>query len=208
MAAEQQLERSVLERKEREELRAIADAMALDTNSRSKKADIIDQILRAAGVDSAPGAAKERCGQRRHRRSGPSPLPRQQRARGGCRRRGGRSRRSTRPTRPRPTATPPTAALPTGRPRPGSNGRSAAASTTAEGRPPSDAPAVPSRDHAEATPRLRSRRPRPSRRTGPRRPGPEWSRPEPPTDTAATALPGRRKSQRSGQPARPSAPWP
>jgi transcription termination factor Rho len=53
MAAEQQLERSVLERKEREELRAIADAMALDTNSRSKKADIIDQILRAAGVDSA-----------------------------------------------------------------------------------------------------------------------------------------------------------
>jgi transcription termination factor Rho len=55
MAAEQQLERSVLERKEREELRAIAEAMALDTNSRSKKADIIDQILRAAGVD-APGA--------------------------------------------------------------------------------------------------------------------------------------------------------
>jgi transcription termination factor Rho len=53
MAAEQQLERSVLERKEREELRAIAQAMALDTNSRSKKADIIDQILRAAGVDGA-----------------------------------------------------------------------------------------------------------------------------------------------------------
>src|SRR5271168_4991618 len=52
MAAEQQLERSVLERKEREELRAIAEAMALDTNSRSKKADIIDQILRAAGVDA------------------------------------------------------------------------------------------------------------------------------------------------------------
>jgi transcription termination factor Rho len=55
MAAEQQLERSVLERKEREELRAIADAMALDTNSRSKKADIIDQILRAAGVDASGG---------------------------------------------------------------------------------------------------------------------------------------------------------
>jgi transcription termination factor Rho len=57
MAAEQQLERSVLERKEREELRAIAEAMALDTNSRSKKADIIDQILRAAGVDATTGAA-------------------------------------------------------------------------------------------------------------------------------------------------------
>jgi transcription termination factor Rho len=65
MAAEQQLERSVLERKEREELRAIAEAMALDTNSRSKKADIIDQILRAAGVDatgadSANGATPAR----------------------------------------------------------------------------------------------------------------------------------------------------
>ena len=50
MAAEQQLERSVLERKEREELHAIAQAMSLETNSRTKKADIIDQILRAAGV--------------------------------------------------------------------------------------------------------------------------------------------------------------
>ncbi len=55
MAAEQQLERSVLERKEREELRAIAQAMALETNSRSKKADIIDQILHAAGVDGGAG---------------------------------------------------------------------------------------------------------------------------------------------------------
>src|ERR1700681_503161 len=57
MAAEQQLERSVLERKEREELRAIAQAMSLDTNSRSKKADIIDQILRAAGVEVSSGSA-------------------------------------------------------------------------------------------------------------------------------------------------------
>jgi len=73
MAAEQQLERSVLERKEREELRAIAQAMALDTNSRSKKADIIDQILRAAGVEvvgggtngSAPGGSRARPASRR-----------------------------------------------------------------------------------------------------------------------------------------------
>jgi len=57
MAAEQQLERSVLERKERDELRAIAQAMSLDTNSRSKKADIIDQILRAAGVEVAAAPA-------------------------------------------------------------------------------------------------------------------------------------------------------
>jgi transcription termination factor Rho len=62
MAAEQQLERSVLERKEREELRAIADAMALDTNSRSKKADIIDQILRAAGVDSTTAGSANGAG--------------------------------------------------------------------------------------------------------------------------------------------------
>jgi len=51
MAAEQQLERSVLERKERDELRAIAQAMSLETNSRTKKADIVDKILAAAGVD-------------------------------------------------------------------------------------------------------------------------------------------------------------
>jgi transcription termination factor Rho len=68
MAAEQQLERSVLERKEREELRAIAHAMALDTNSRSKKAEIIDQILRAAGVEVDAGTTNgERAGSSRAR---------------------------------------------------------------------------------------------------------------------------------------------
>jgi transcription termination factor Rho len=67
MAAEQQLERSVLERKEREELRAIAQAMSLETNSRSKKADIIDQILHAAGVDG--GSANGESGPRGPRSS-------------------------------------------------------------------------------------------------------------------------------------------
>src|SRR5580658_7773052 len=62
MTAEQQLERSVLERKEREELRAIAQAMSLDTNSRSKKADIIDQILRAAGDEVSAGSANSGSG--------------------------------------------------------------------------------------------------------------------------------------------------
>src|SRR5580700_1939625 len=57
MPSEQQLERSVLERKEREELRAIAQAMSLQTTSRSKKADIIDLILRAAGVEVADAKA-------------------------------------------------------------------------------------------------------------------------------------------------------
>ncbi len=53
MTAEQQLERSVLEGKERDELNAIAQAMSLKTTSRTKKADIIDQILDATGVTSA-----------------------------------------------------------------------------------------------------------------------------------------------------------
>ena len=56
MTAEQQLERSVLEGKERDELSAIAQAMSLKTNSRTKKADIIDQILDATGVTSGPAA--------------------------------------------------------------------------------------------------------------------------------------------------------
>src|ERR1700733_12845909 len=59
MTAEQQLERSVLEGKERDELSAIAQAMSLKTTTRTKKADIIDQILDATGVTSgpAPGAS-------------------------------------------------------------------------------------------------------------------------------------------------------
>jgi transcription termination factor Rho len=57
MTAEQQLERSVLEGKERDELSAIAQAMSLKTTTRTKKADIIDQILHATGVTSGPAAA-------------------------------------------------------------------------------------------------------------------------------------------------------
>jgi transcription termination factor Rho len=57
MTAEQQLERSVLEGKERDELSAIAQAMSLKTTSRTKKADIIDQILDATGVTSGSDAS-------------------------------------------------------------------------------------------------------------------------------------------------------
>jgi transcription termination factor Rho len=57
MTAEQQLERSVLEGKERDELSAIAQAMSLKTTTRTKKADIIDQILHATGVTSGAAAA-------------------------------------------------------------------------------------------------------------------------------------------------------
>jgi transcription termination factor Rho len=52
----EQLERSILERKEREELKAIATAMSLEPVARLKKADLVDQILRAAGVE-VDGAA-------------------------------------------------------------------------------------------------------------------------------------------------------
>jgi transcription termination factor Rho len=59
MTAEQQLERSVLEGKERDELQAIAQALSVKTNTRTKKADMIDGILRATGVavdDGVSGA--------------------------------------------------------------------------------------------------------------------------------------------------------
>jgi transcription termination factor Rho len=50
--AGEQLERSILEGKEREELHAIASAMALKPTARSKKSDIIDLILEATGVEA------------------------------------------------------------------------------------------------------------------------------------------------------------
>jgi transcription termination factor Rho len=52
MSGEQQLERSVLEGKERDELHAIAEALGTKPGSRSKKADLIDSILKATGVDA------------------------------------------------------------------------------------------------------------------------------------------------------------
>ena len=54
MSDEQQLERSVLERKERDELHAIAEAMGLKPASRTRKGDLIDEILRVTGVVTSP----------------------------------------------------------------------------------------------------------------------------------------------------------
>jgi transcription termination factor Rho len=54
--SEPQLERSVLEAKDREELYAIADALGTKPGSRAKKADLITQILRATGVEGDGGA--------------------------------------------------------------------------------------------------------------------------------------------------------
>ncbi|MGI8983502.1 MAG: transcription termination factor Rho [Acidimicrobiales bacterium] len=48
------LERSVLERKERDELATIATAMGVKPAARASKATLIDQILREAGIETAP----------------------------------------------------------------------------------------------------------------------------------------------------------
>ena len=49
--SQEQLERSILERKASDELRAIATAMSLEPVARLRKADLVNQILRAAGVE-------------------------------------------------------------------------------------------------------------------------------------------------------------
>jgi len=52
MSGELQLERSVLESKERDELQAIAEAMGLKPTSRVAKSTLVGQILRATGVET------------------------------------------------------------------------------------------------------------------------------------------------------------
>jgi transcription termination factor Rho len=54
--SETQLERSVLEAKERDELFAIADALGAKPTARAKKADLVTQILRATGIDPDTGS--------------------------------------------------------------------------------------------------------------------------------------------------------
>ena len=51
------LERSVLERKERDELVTIAKALGAKPPARAKKSDVIDLILTTAGVGT-PGTAR------------------------------------------------------------------------------------------------------------------------------------------------------
>jgi transcription termination factor Rho len=79
MTAEQQLERSVLEGKERDELSAIAQAMSLKTTTRTKKADIIDRILDATGVtsngDSANGGSNGSSANGDENGNGSAPAP-------------------------------------------------------------------------------------------------------------------------------------
>ena len=64
MSGEPQLERSVLEAKERDELHAIADALGQKPPARAKKTELVDLILRATGVapaaEEASGSVKPR----------------------------------------------------------------------------------------------------------------------------------------------------
>ncbi|HUB72110.1 MAG TPA: transcription termination factor Rho [Acidimicrobiales bacterium] len=55
-----QLERSVLEAKERDELFAIAQALGSSPGPRTKKADLVSQILQVTGVDQATSPAVEK----------------------------------------------------------------------------------------------------------------------------------------------------
>src|SRR3954447_24446292 len=54
----QALERSVLERKERDELAAIAEAMGVKAGARTSKANLIGQILREAGIETGDDKPK------------------------------------------------------------------------------------------------------------------------------------------------------
>ena len=55
MASEQQLERSMLDGKDREELHAIAGAMGVKGITRLRKADLVDAILAAAAGQGRVG---------------------------------------------------------------------------------------------------------------------------------------------------------
>ena len=59
MTSGSQLERSLLETKERDELQTIAQALSLKTSARASKATLIGAILDAAGVDAAEAGAPE-----------------------------------------------------------------------------------------------------------------------------------------------------
>jgi transcription termination factor Rho len=77
----EQLERSILERKERTELHAIAEAMSLKPATRSKKADLIDQILRATGIGADAGSAASKNGHATSIDDAPVAVPKPRRTR-------------------------------------------------------------------------------------------------------------------------------
>jgi transcription termination factor Rho len=74
--SETQLERSVLEAKDRDELFAIADALGAKPGSRAKKADLVSSILQATGVETSAADAPSA--------ETPPEKPRRTRARKAC----------------------------------------------------------------------------------------------------------------------------
>jgi transcription termination factor Rho len=72
--SEPQLERSVLEAKDRDELGAIAGALGVTLAPRAKKADLITAILRATGVEVEAATPSEGPRPGRGRRSGAAPV--------------------------------------------------------------------------------------------------------------------------------------
>jgi transcription termination factor Rho len=73
--AGEQLERSILERKERDELHSIAAAMSLEPRPRSRKAEIIDLILQATGVTAEAAPAGNGNGHGGQASSEPAEVP-------------------------------------------------------------------------------------------------------------------------------------
>ena len=57
MTSGPQIERSMLEAKERDELHTIAQTLAIKSNSRTKKSDLVDRILEATGVASSEASS-------------------------------------------------------------------------------------------------------------------------------------------------------
>ncbi len=115
--SETQLERSVLEAKERDELFAIADALGAKPGTRAKKADLVTQILRATGIEPDDGG-------------GPVEKPRRT-----------RTRRTTTDATTTDAAAPLRSPMPCGRRQPGSRcrlgpGVSSSPETAAAGAPP------------------------------------------------------------------------
>src|SRR5215212_11040557 len=71
------LERSVLERKERDELQTIARAMGAEPGSRARKADLVDIILSKAGIatDATPASNGGSASPTRRRRTTKADAP-------------------------------------------------------------------------------------------------------------------------------------
>ncbi len=61
MSSEQQIERSMLAGKDRDELHTIASAVGVKSATRMRKADLVEAILVAANGATTPPARRSRC---------------------------------------------------------------------------------------------------------------------------------------------------